>query len=60
MREYDYKLARTIQTIQDTELYENTSEICSNFSEHQKLYLTSYFGLTIAVSLADAKVYKSD
>jgi uncharacterized tellurite resistance protein B-like protein len=60
MREYDYKLARTIQTIQDTELYENTSEICSSFSEHQRLYLTNYFGLTIAVSLADAKVYKSE
>jgi uncharacterized tellurite resistance protein B-like protein len=60
MKEYDFRLARTIQTIQDTELYENTSEICSTFTEHQKLYLTSYFALTIAVSLADGMIYKAE
>ena len=60
MKEFDLKLAKAISLIEESELFEDTSEICQGFKEGHLLFLTSYFGITVAVAVADGKLFESE
>jgi uncharacterized tellurite resistance protein B-like protein len=60
VQEFDLKLAKTISLIEESELFEDTSEICQGFKESHLLFLTSYFGITVAVAVADGKLFESE
>ncbi len=60
MKEFDIKLAKTVQMIESSELYVDTAEICKEFNEKHILFLTCWFGISVAVAIADKKLYESE
>ena len=50
----------SIETIKNSQLYIETEKICPDIAEKHKLFLTSYFGLTLSVAFSDGKIFKSE
>jgi uncharacterized tellurite resistance protein B-like protein len=60
VEEFDLERAKNISLIEESELFEDTAEICKGSSEKHLLFLTCYFGVSIAVAIADGKLFASE